>query len=221
MAKQIQPTVPFLVCLPNGPYYLILDPTPQPIPYLRNAQGQPCATGRGVALCRCGASQNKPFCDGSHGRIGFQDSRESTGTEDQRVSYRGKRLVIHDNRAICAHAGVCTDNLPGVFRMGSEPWIDADGADADAIVDVIRRCPSGALSYTLQGDAYTGEQREPAVVATRNGPYAVTGGISLAGAEFGQGACREHYTLCRCGASKNKPFCDGSHWKAGFSDGSD
>jgi CDGSH-type Zn-finger protein len=221
MASETQPTAPFLVCLPNGPYYLILDTTPQPIPYLRNAQGEPCATGRGVALCRCGASQNKPFCDGTHGRIGFQDRRETSGANDRRASYPGKRLVIHDNRGICAHAGVCTDNLPGVFRMGTEPWIDPDGAEAEAVMDVIRRCPSGALSYTLEGDEYAGEEREPTVVATRKGPYAVTGGIPLASVEFGEGASREHYTLCRCGASRNKPFCDGSHWEVGFSDGSE
>ncbi len=59
------------------------------------------------------------------------------------------------------------------------------------------------------------------MVATRNGPYAVTGGIPLVGVEFGEGATQEHYTLCRCGASRNKPFCDGSHWKAGFSDDSE
>jgi CDGSH-type Zn-finger protein len=53
---------------------------------------------------------------------------------------------------------------------------------------------------------------------TKDGPYAVSGGIELAGVSFGDGASQEHYTLCRCGASKNKPFCDGSHWDAGFKD---
>ena len=53
---------------------------------------------------------------------------------------------------------------------------------------------------------------------TDNGPYAVSGGIELMGVQFGDGASREHYTLCRCGASANKPFCDGSHWRAGFRD---
>jgi CDGSH-type Zn-finger protein len=53
---------------------------------------------------------------------------------------------------------------------------------------------------------------------TDNGPYAVTGGIELLGVKMGEGASPEHYTLCRCGASKNKPFCDGSHWDAGFKD---
>jgi CDGSH-type Zn-finger protein len=53
---------------------------------------------------------------------------------------------------------------------------------------------------------------------TDNGPYAITGGVGLLGVTFGQGASSEHYTLCRCGASKNKPFCDGSHWTVEFRD---
>jgi CDGSH-type Zn-finger protein len=56
------------------------------------------------------------------------------------------------------------------------------------------------------------------VTVTDDGPYAITGGIELLEVTFGEGASREHYTLCRCGASKNKPFCDGSHWDAGFRD---
>jgi CDGSH-type Zn-finger protein len=56
------------------------------------------------------------------------------------------------------------------------------------------------------------------VTVTDHGPYTVTGAVELAGAKFGEGASREHFTLCRCGASKNKPFCDGSHWDAGFRD---
>jgi CDGSH-type Zn-finger protein len=56
------------------------------------------------------------------------------------------------------------------------------------------------------------------VTVTKDGPYAVTGGIELADVVFGEGASTEHYTLCRCGASKNKPFCDGSHWHVGFKD---
>jgi CDGSH-type Zn-finger protein len=53
---------------------------------------------------------------------------------------------------------------------------------------------------------------------TRNGPYAAVGRIKLVGQSMGEGASTEHYTLCRCGASKNKPFCDGRHGEIGFSD---
>ena len=209
---------PKIACLANGPYYLLNDMTAAPVPNLRRASGEPCATVRGVALCRCGGSKNKPFCDGTHGTIGFSDRRLADGSLDRRESYADKHITIHDNRQLCAHAGFCTDRLASVFRMGSEPWIDPDGAAVQEIVATIRKCPSGALSYSIDGVEHRDQEREAAVTVTDHGPYAVTGGVELLGVPFGQEASREHYTLCRCGASKNKPFCDGSHWQVEFRD---
>lgn len=209
---------PRIACLSNGPYYLLHDATPVVVPNLRRAGGEPCATVRGVALCRCGGSRNKPFCDGTHGTIGFTDRKETDGAQDRRVNYAGKRITIHDNRGLCAHAGFCTDGLKAVFRMNQEPWIDPDGAGVEEIIETIRRCPSGALSYSIEGVEQRDQDREPLVTVTDDGPYAVTGGIELLGVAFGEGASTEHYTLCRCGASRNKPFCDGSHWQVGFKD---
>ena len=177
-----------------------------------------CATVRGVALCRCGGSQNKPFCDGTHGRNGFRDDNQADPAKDKREAYVGKGITIFDNRALCAHAGHCTDGLASVFRMRSEPWIDADGAPVQDVIDTIRRCPSGALSYAIDGVEAAPVERAPMVTVSANGPYEITGGIELMGMKQGAGASSEHYTLCRCGASKNKPFCDGSHWDAGFRD---
>ena len=209
---------PKIACLANGPYYLLNDMTAAPVPNLRRANGEPCATVRGVALCRCGGSKNKPFCDGTHGTIGFSDRRLADGSLDRRDSYAGRRITIHDNRQLCAHAGFCTDRLASVFRMGKEPWIDPKGASAEAILATIRQCPSGALSYSIDGIEHRDQERAPAVTVTDHGPYAVTGGVELVGVQFGEEASREHYTLCRCGASKNKPFCDGSHWQVEFRD---
>ena len=209
---------PKIACLPNGPYYLLNDPAPAPVPNLRRASGDACATARGVALCRCGGSKNKPFCDGTHSTIGFSDRRISDGSKDRRESYAGKGITIFDNRGICAHAGYCTDGLKAVFRMREEPWIDPGGAAVREIVETIRKCPSGALSYAIDGVEAAPPERAPMVTVTDHGPYAVTGGIELLGVKFGDGASTEHYTLCRCGASKNKPFCDGSHWEIDFRD---
>jgi CDGSH-type Zn-finger protein len=209
---------PKLACLPNGPYYLLHDMTPSAVPNLCRANGESCASVRGVALCRCGGSGNKPFCDGTHGTIGFTDRRTADATQNRRTSYTGKRVTIHDNRGICAHAGFCTDGLKAVFRMGQEPWIDPDGASAEAIIETIGKCPSGALSYSIEAVEHRDHEREPMVTITNDGPYAITGGIELVGVAFGEGASKEHYTLCRCGASKNKPFCDGSHWRVEFRD---
>ena len=204
---------PRIACLPDGPYKLA-----EPLPRLRRESGELSAVTGSVALCRCGGSRKKPFCDGTHRTNGFSDAKLADGRNDRRESHAGKRITIHDNRGLCSHAGFCTDSLKSVFRMGSEPWIDADGASVEEIVATIRKCPSGALSYSLDGVEHRDQAGEPAVTVTDHGPYAVTGGVELAGAPFGDGASREHYTLCRCGASKNKPFCDGSHWHANFRD---
>ena len=209
---------PKITALPNGPYYLIHDSQAKAVANLRRQNGDACETVRGVALCRCGGSQKKPFCDGTHSRNGFSDRKLSDGAQNVRKSYAGKRITIFDNRSICSHAGFCTEKLSAVFRQRSEPWIDPDGAAVEEIVDAIERCPSGALSYAIEGVERKEPEREPVVTVTDNGPYAVTGGIELMGMQFGEGASTEHYTLCRCGASKNKPFCDGSHWYVGFRD---
>ena len=171
-----------------------------------------------MALCRCGGSAKKPFCDGTHRRNGFNDRNTADSTQNKRTAYAGKRVTIFDSRAICAHAGFCTDELKSVFRQHDEPWIEPDAAEVDQIISTIRKCPSGALSYAIDGIEAQPPQRPPMVTVTDNGPYAVTGGIELIGVKLGDGASAEHYTLCRCGASKNKPFCDGSHWEVGFKD---
>ena len=212
---------PKIACLPNGPYYLLNDPTPRTVPNLVDAHGRPCATVTGVALCRCGGSNKKPFCDGSHGRIGFQDRKQADGRLDNREDYVGQRITIHDNRGICSHAGYCTDDLRAVFKLGEAPWIDPDGATTQEIIDTIDRCPSGALGYTTGDIEPRDPARPPRVTVTKNGPYAVSGGIELIDQPMGEGASLEHCALCRCGASKNKPFCDGSHWRIGFEDDTD
>jgi CDGSH-type Zn-finger protein len=216
------PRVPKIACLPNGPYYLLLEAAPAEVPFLRRSNGEACATVRAVALCRCGGSANKPFCDGSHMRIGFTTDplpgplpRER---EAPRKSYAGRHITIHDDRGICAHAGFCTEELKAVFREEADPWIDPDGAAATAIIATIAKCPSGALSYSIDGIVTRDRGGPPMVLVTDDGPYAVSGGVELAGVELAPGASRDHYTLCRCGASKNKPFCDGSHWEVGFRD---
>jgi CDGSH-type Zn-finger protein len=198
-----------ITCAANGPY--LLNDVP-----LRRASGEAWPAAQGMALCRCGGSANKPFCDGTHGKIGFKDRNTADPARNKRKAYAGKRITIFDNRAICAHAAFCTDELASVFRHRDTPWIVPDGAEVEKIISTIERCPSGALSYAIDGVEAKPAQRPPMVTVTDNGPYAVTGGIELMGVKLGDGASAEHYTLCRCGASKNKPFCDGSHWDAGF-----
>ena len=225
MKPKIQP-------LPNGPYYLINDMQPKVVYNLQNFKGEPLSTTVGIALCRCGASKNKPFCDGTHSVIGFSsanktleenDDIEKIVIKDKRRDYPGKEITVHDNRRICSHAAECVNNLSSVFKLGSRPWINPDASKMNEIIEVVRRCPSGALSYSIDGVEYRDpeEQRNPTVTVLKNGPYHITGGIELIGEniQFGEGASKEHYTLCRCGASENKPFCDGAHKSSKFNDG--
>jgi len=196
---------------PNGPYSLEGAA-------LGRQSGEALPAQKKVALCRCGGSKNKPFCDGTHSKIGFSDRNSADPAKDKRDSYAGKKITILDNRGICSHAGYCTDGLKEVFLYGKEPWIAPDAASVERIIETIRKCPSGALSYAIDGVEAPQPQRTPAVTVLDHGPYAVTGGVEAVGMKLGQGASAEHYTLCRCGQSKNKPFCDGSHWDANFRD---
>ncbi len=185
----------------------------------RDGDGTPLETRDRMRLCRCGASKNKPYCDGTHARIGFDDSKSDDRLPDEREDYAGPEVTVHDNRAICSHAGYCTEGLPAVWKTGVEPWIDPAGAGGDAIVEVVKMCPSGALSFSIDGVESRDRDRPPAIHLAPDGPYLVTGGVELEGVEWLEGASREHYTLCRCGASSNKPFCDGSHWYVDFTHG--
>jgi CDGSH-type Zn-finger protein/uncharacterized membrane protein YozB (DUF420 family) len=182
---------------------------------VHNARGEEVPVRGRFALCRCGSSANKPFCDGTHANIGFDGTRFTTVPPDAVQTYRGKRITIHDNRALCAHSGICTDGLPGVFRLGKEPWIAADGADAAAAIAIVQRCPSGALGYSIEGVPPPAGPGGPLITASANGPYFVSGAVELR-ADGARPREPGRYALCRCGGSKNKPFCDGTHWAIRF-----
>jgi CDGSH-type Zn-finger protein len=206
-------SAPSIACEPNGPY-LVSNLT-----ILTNSKAETLGTRPALALCRCGGSSLKPYCDGTHARNGFNSAKQPDRTPDRLDTYTGKGFTVFDNRGTCCHSGNCTDHLPGAFRAGQEPFVDPNGASKTEIISIVRACPSGALGYS-DGDGipYAGEAREPSLYVSQDGPYHVTGGVSLQDGERNAGASLEHYALCRCGHSKNKPFCDGSHWYAKFHD---
>ncbi len=123
---------------------------------------------------------------------------------------------------------MCTDRLATVFRTDAEPFVAPSGGRLDEIIRAVRDCPSGALSYAIDGTEAREQvdragTREPAIEVSKDGPYRITGQIDLvgpAGSREGrsQGASLEHYALCRCGHSQNKPFCSGMHWYVQFRD---
>lgn len=197
--------------LENGPYLV------KELQTLTNQKG-PIKTKQTIALCRCGGSGDKPFCDGTHLKNGFSSAKLDGRVEDKRDDYVGQYITIHDNRGICAHSGKCTDGLPAVFHLKEEPWIYPDSATVKAIKETIDKCPSGALSYTVDGVEHRDRDGDPRIYIAPNGPYLVSGRPTLENTIRAEGASKEHFTLCRCGGSKNKPFCDGSHWYNDFKD---
>jgi CDGSH-type Zn-finger protein len=212
---------PKLKPTPNGPLYLISSSVPQMVENIQNSTGEPIYRIASVALCRCGGSKNKPFGDGTHGPLGFSSENKSPPqTTDRRKDYVGKNITVHDNRKLCSHSAECLRNLESVFRLEERPWINPDGATIESVVETVKKCPSGALSYSVDGFEHRDQaSRKPVVMVAKNGPYYVTGGIELVGVEnWAVGASKEHYALCRCGASNNKPFCDGTHLSIKFKD---
>lgn len=178
---------------------------------LISAEGEEIEVRENIALCRCGGSANKPFCDGTHKRNGFSGARLTERPLHAAKAYAGQDITIRDNRTICAHAAHCVNDLQGVFKTDARPWIDPNGASVDDIIALVRRCPSGALSYVTDGVLYNDFGQETEIRIEEGGPYRVSGDVELLVDETLAPPAPHHYTLCRCGASENKPYCDGSH----------
>ncbi len=213
---------PGIVVAADGPYLVTNAQR------LRNWLGEDLPARPQMALCRCGGSAIKPFCDGSHATNGFSGAKDPGRVPDRRDVYPGQQVTVFDNRGICQHSGFCTDRLSSVFHAGGAPFVTPAAGRADDIIAAVRACPSGALGLAIDGVEQRAVAdfhgtREPAIEVSKDGPYRITGGLPLAGAEGrheprAQGSSREHYALCRCGHSQNKPFCSGMHWYAGFAD---
>lgn len=120
---------------------------------------------------------------------------------------------------LCIHSALCVQGLPSVFDYQKRPWINTDGASSEAIMTQVKKCPSGALSYYLNEDEREGEvaiETERIVEVMPNGPLLVYGNITVKKADGSEKRDAKVTAFCRCGASQNKPFCDGTHRKIGF-----
>ena len=168
-------------------------------------------------LCRCGGSANKPFCDGTHRRSGFDGAEAAaSGYDDRAKTYEGTGIVVRDDRSICVHAGFCGNRITNVWKqLGSDAV--AETAARSQVMAMVARCPSGALTYQLPNEGSDVEEElRPAVTVVPDGPLFVTGRVRVVRSDGQVQESRNRVTLCRCGASKNKPYCDGSHTQAGF-----
>lgn len=215
----------------NGPYVVSGDLPLSKETIGANQGGESVEWERGAgyprqpqyALCRCGHSANKPFCDGTHKKIGF-DGTETASRKpylEQAKVMQGPTLSLTDAESLCAFARFCDPNGQ-VWNLVNETNV---AAARDHFVRQTCNCPSGRL---VAWDNATGEsiepKYEPAVVLIEDptqgcsGPLWVRGGVQIIGADGFAYEVRNRVTLCRCGASQNKPFCDGSHASIGFTD---
>ena len=216
---------------PNGPY-LVTGSLPLSTARIgTNAAGEsvewlagktyPAQTN--YALCRCGHSANKPFCDGTHAKIGFDGSETASRKPYLELAklIEGATMNLTDAESLCAAARFCDPN--------DQVWNQVEATDDAATqVNFVRQtcdCPSGRL---VAWDKQTGQaiepEFEPSIAMIEDpaehclGPIWLRGGVQVVSADGFEYEVRNRVTLCRCGASKNKPFCDGSHISVGFNE---
>lgn len=132
-------------------------------------------------------------------------------------SYWGNGIDVTYDVKRCIHAAECVRGLPEVFDTKKRPWVMPGKADANMVAEVVMRCPTGALHF----ERSDGESEEPVpqtntIVVNENGPLYMLGDVKVVTADGETLREDTRVALCRCGHSKNKPFCDNSHWKTGF-----
>jgi CDGSH-type Zn-finger protein len=208
----------------NGPY-IVTGLVPLTTSEICNDDEGYCRTWREVkryplqekyALCRCGHSKNKPFCDGTHTKIYFEgtEAGDHVPFENTAKVIRGPALTLADNEHLCVHARFCM-RAGGIWNLVKHP----ENQDAREIaIEEACNCPSGRLVIK---DNESGKTIEPELDKSivvieypprnEHGPLWVRGGIPIESANGKLYEIRNRVTLCRCGRSQNKPFCDGSH----------
>jgi CDGSH-type Zn-finger protein len=170
-------------------------------------------------LCRCGRSSRQPFCDATHEREPFDgmEVADRRGFDDRAYPYRGGDLTMFDDRTLCTRAGYCGDRFRNVWAMIADA---ADPEIAERIRHMSKLCPSGRLvTQPIEATERDELDYQPSVGVIRDGPLWVRGGVTVVAADGTAYEVRNRVTLCRCGNSRNKPFCDGSHEDAGFREG--
>lgn len=138
--------------------------------------------------------------------------------------YSNGEVTIVWQPELCYHSKNCVNSLPTVFDANQRPWIEAEGSTTANIVETIRKCPSGALTYYMNKTGLPlpedrgNSNQQVALSFTKNGPIVVEGDVELLMPDGDRVVRKKRTALCRCGASQNKPFCDGSHKKINFTD---
>lgn len=169
-----------------------------------------------MALCRCGGSANKPFCDGSHRDNGFESRGGTPAGRDRVITYAGSEVTVSFNPLLCSHAAECGRLAGHIFNTSQKPWVQPDNGTVEEVRAVVAACPSGALALgSAPRDHLMTERAE--VHVEKNGPYWITD-VPAPTEDQPEGASAKKFVLCRCGLSGKKPYCDGSHSDQGWRD---
>lgn len=181
----------------------------------------PIETRAEFELCRCGLSSRKPFCDASHEAANFDGTEVADRRQrsERAKAFVGDHVVMTDDRSLCSRAGYCVDRSTDVWVMidqTSDPVIRA------RLRRMVELCPSGRLDHSPAAVVAAVEPFfEPSIAAVRDGPLWVRGGIPIESSDGRTYEIRNRVTLCRCGHSNNKPFCDGTHKEVSFRSGAE
>ncbi|HZW04396.1 MAG TPA: CDGSH iron-sulfur domain-containing protein [Anaerolineaceae bacterium] len=171
-------------------------------------------------LCRCGHSGNKPFCDGTHRKVGFEgtEAADTRPTETRAVTFPDStRIIVKKDVSLCMLSGFC-----GFSNVSLQQMLEAteDTMFRSLVMAMVERCPSGALTYRVEEDGPDVEPDLPVQIAVTTemtsegpiqGPLWVTGGIPIERSDGKPFETRNRVTLCNCGQSCQKPLCDGTH----------
>lgn len=179
------------------------------ITHMRDARGNDVECKPIMALCRCGASKNKPYCDGSHKDAGFESRGGKPAGLDRVITYVGKDVSVNFNPLLCSHAAQCGKLAKHVFNPAEKPWVQPDKGSVEDVKAVVAACPSGALSIADTTEPHLLPDR-PQIQVEKNGPYWILDVQSPVPPQAENMSDRK-FVLCRCGLSGNKPYCDGTH----------
>ncbi len=131
--------------------------------------------------------------------------------------YKNEDLTVFWKPKKCIHAAECVSRLPKVYHPEEKPWIKIENATTAALMEQIDACPSGALSYALIGSHENTEKiDETKVTVKENGPLLIFGALDIEHSNGHKEQKDKATAFCRCGASANKPYCDGTHAKIDF-----
>lgn len=193
--------------MPDSPAIQILPDGPIQVKGAGSVRfcGEPLDASGDLYLCRCGRSGNAPFCDGTHKTVGFSGAAPDAPDTEERA-WEGRTVRTFFDKAACMHVFKCKP-LNGL----REAELAGDDAAAQQIMAVVRACPSGALTFESKGAAVPAEPASPvAIDIMEGGEIRVQTEFSINVPLQGRQPT-DRATLCRCGESKNKPWCDGRH----------